>query len=40
MQAPLLNYWVKKLPDKLLSVNEKVEGGQCLSTIGLKDMNG
>ena len=35
---PLLNYWVKKFPDKLLSVNEKVEDGQSI-TIGLKDIN-
>jgi len=35
---PLLNYWVKKFPDKLLSVNEKVENGQSI-TIGLKDIN-
>ena len=35
---PLLNYWVKKFPDKLLSVNKKVENGQSI-TIGLKDIN-
>jgi len=28
---PLLNYWVKKLPDRILSVNEKVEGGQSIT---------
>ncbi|MDB9799762.1 autotransporter outer membrane beta-barrel domain-containing protein [Candidatus Pelagibacter sp.] len=35
---PLLNYWVKKFPDKLLSVNEKVKDGQSI-TIGQKDIN-
>jgi len=30
---PLLNYWVKKLPDKLVAVNEAVEGGLSI-TIG------
>ena len=30
---PLLNYWVKKLPDKLVAVNEAVEGGRSI-TIG------
>ena len=35
---PLLNYWVKKFPDKLLSVNEKVKDGQSI-TIGPKDIN-
>jgi hypothetical protein len=38
LDNPLLNYWVKKLPDRLLSVNEKVENGQSI-TIGLKDIN-
>jgi hypothetical protein len=38
LDNPLLNYWIKKLPDKLLSVNEKVENGQSI-TIGLKDIN-
>ena len=38
LDNPLLNYWVKKFPDKLLSVNEKVEDGQSI-TIGLKDIN-
>ena len=33
LDNPLLNYWVKKLPDRILSVNEKVEGGQSI-TIG------
>ncbi|MDB0046965.1 autotransporter outer membrane beta-barrel domain-containing protein, partial [Candidatus Pelagibacter sp.] len=35
---PLLNYWVKKLPDRILSINEKVEGGQSI-TINKEDMN-
>ena len=35
---PLLNYWVKKFPDKLLSVNEKVKDGQSI-TIGQKNIN-
>jgi len=35
---PLLNYWVKKFPDKLLSVNEKVKDGHSI-TIGPKDIN-
>jgi len=30
---PLLNYWVKKFPDKLVAVNEAVEGGRSI-TIG------
>ena len=30
---PLLNYWVKKHPDKLVAVNEAVEGGRSI-TIG------
>ena len=30
---PLFNYWVKKLPDKLVAVNEAVEGGLSI-TIG------
>ena len=34
---PLLNYWRQKLPDNLLSVNEKVEGGRSI-TIGKKDI--
>ena len=38
LDNPLLNYWVKKLPDRILSVNEKVENGQSI-TIGLKDIN-
>ena len=25
LDNPLLNYWVKKLPDRIVSVNEKVE---------------
>ena len=33
LDNPLLNYWVKKLPDRILSVNEKVENGQSI-TIG------
>ena len=31
LDNPLLNYWVKKLPDRILSVNEKVEGGQSIT---------
>ncbi|WP_415314836.1 autotransporter domain-containing protein [Candidatus Pelagibacter sp. Uisw_137] len=38
LDNPLLNYWVKKLPDRILSVNEKVEGGQSI-TINKEDMN-
>ena len=38
LDNPLLNYWVKKLPDRILSVNEKVENGQSI-TIGPKDTN-
>ena len=30
---PMLNYWVKKFPDKLVAVNEAVEGGLSI-TIG------
>ena len=30
---PMLNYWVKKFPDKLVAVNEAVEGGRSI-TIG------
>ena len=30
---PLLNYWVKKFPDKLVAVNEEAEGGRSI-TIG------
>ena len=30
---PLLNYWVKKFPDKLVAVNEAVKGGRSI-TIG------
>ena len=37
LDNPLLNYWVKKLPDRLVSVNEKVEGGRSI-TIGKKDI--
>ena len=37
LDFPLLNYWRQKLPDKLLSVNEKVEGGWSI-TIGKKDI--
>ena len=36
---PLLNYWVKKLPDKIVSVNEEVEGGQSI-TVGQKHKKG
>ena len=38
LDNPLLNYWVKKIPDRILSVNEKVENGQSI-TIGPKDTN-
>ena len=38
LDNPLLNYWVKKLPDRIVSVNEKVEGGQSI-TINKEDMN-
>ncbi|MBT4678980.1 MAG: autotransporter outer membrane beta-barrel domain-containing protein, partial [Flavobacterium sp.] len=38
LDNPLLNYWVKKLPDRILSVNEKVENGHSI-TIGPKDIN-
>ncbi|MDC6470095.1 autotransporter outer membrane beta-barrel domain-containing protein, partial [Candidatus Pelagibacter sp.] len=38
LDNPLLNYWIKKLPDRILSVNEKVEGGQSI-TINKEDMN-
>jgi len=38
LDNPLLNYWVKKLPDKLLSINKKVKNGQSI-TIGQKDIN-
>ena len=31
LDNPLLNYWVKKLPDRIVSVNEKVEGGQSIT---------
>ena len=34
LDNPLLNYWVKKLPDRILSVNEKVEGGQSITIVG------
>ena len=37
LDFPLLNYWRQKLPDNLLSVNEKVEGGRSI-TIGKKDI--
>ena len=33
LDNPLLNYWIKKLPDKLVTVNEAVEGGRSI-TIG------
>ena len=33
LDNPLLNYWVKKLPDRIVSVNEEVESGQSI-TIG------
>jgi len=33
LDNPLLNYWVKKLPDRIVSVNEEVENGQSI-TIG------
>ncbi|MDA7714765.1 hypothetical protein N8824_05645 [Candidatus Pelagibacter sp.] len=33
LDNPLLNYWVKKFPDRILSVNEEVENGQSI-TIG------
>ena len=33
LDNPLLNYWVKKLPDRIVSVNEKVKDGQSI-TIG------
>jgi len=35
---PLLNYWVKKFPDKLVAVNEEVEGGRSI-TIGREYKN-
>jgi hypothetical protein len=38
LENPLLNYWIKKLPDRIVSVNEKVEGGQSI-TINKEDMN-
>ena len=38
LDNPLLNYWVKKLPGRILSFNEKVENGQSI-TIGPKDIN-
>ncbi|MBT3547879.1 MAG: autotransporter outer membrane beta-barrel domain-containing protein [Flavobacterium sp.] len=38
LDNPLLNYWVKKLPGRILSVNEKVENGHSI-TIGPKDIN-
>jgi len=31
LDNPLLNYWVKKLPDRIVSVNEEVEGGQSIT---------
>jgi len=37
LDFPLLNYWRQKLPDNLLSVNEKVEGGRSI-TIGKKEI--
>ena len=36
---PLLNYWVKKLPDTIVKVNEEVEGGQSI-TVGQKHKKG
>jgi uncharacterized protein YhjY with autotransporter beta-barrel domain len=33
LDNPLLNYWIKKLPDKLVAVNGAVENGQSI-TIG------
>ena len=36
LDNPLLNYWVKKLPDRILSVNEKVEGGQSITIVEIK----
>jgi uncharacterized protein YhjY with autotransporter beta-barrel domain len=37
LDFPLLNYWRQKLPDNLLAVNEKVEGGRSI-TIGKRDI--
>ena len=36
---PLLNYWVKKLPDTIVKVNEEVEGGQSI-IVGQKHKKG
>jgi hypothetical protein len=36
---PLLNYWVKKLPDTIVEVNEEVEGGRSI-TVGQKHKKG
>ena len=38
LENPLLNYWLKKLPDRILSVNEKVENGRSI-TISQKDID-
>jgi hypothetical protein len=38
LDNPLLNYWVKKVSNRIGSVNKKVEGGQPI-TIGRKDIN-
>ena len=35
---PLLNYWITKLPDKIVSINEEVKNGQYI-TVGRKDIN-
>ena len=38
LDNPLLNYWITKLPDKIVSINEEVKNGQYI-TVGRKDIN-
>jgi len=38
LDNPLLNYWITKLPDKIVSINEEVKNGQYI-TVGQEDIN-